>query len=133
MDEIECLVEVYRDPNFKKPSAASEETVEEEKPDETVAKSIESSAVEYDPSEKKLGGRAGSIRAIVTRCRMTSGLETGALHLVTIDGCTIGSAGRVAELTFITTACPINDSSETTTFEAIMSVLNVLKLLNTQF
>jgi len=92
MDEIECLVEVYRDPNFKKPSAASEETVEEEKPDETVAKSIESSAVEYDPSEKKLGGRAGSIRAIVTRCRMTSGLETGALHLVTIDGCTIGSA-----------------------------------------
>ena len=102
MNEIECLVEVYRDPHFKKPSEALEETSEQQKPEESVANSIVSSAVAYDPNEKKLGGRAGSIRVIVTRCRLTSGLETGALHLVTIDGCTIGSAGRVPELTLLT-------------------------------
>ena len=51
-----------------------------------------------------LGGRASAIRAIVTRCRLSSGLlylspyfslllgqQTGDLHLITIDGYTIGS------------------------------------------
>ena len=96
MDEIETLVEVYRDDTFQAPKSDTEsddtESGEIKTPPETPVP-IESEPVGYDPREKHLGGRAGSIRVIVTRCRISSGLDTGSLHLITIDGCTIGSAG----------------------------------------
>lgn len=106
MDDVENLVEVYRDDSFnKKPEKDKggqivEEDTDEEPEKETtppvdeyrIPAPIESAAVGYDPSEKRLGGRAGSVRVIVTKCRISSGLTTGSLHLITIDGCTIGSA-----------------------------------------
>ena len=76
MDDIENLVEVYRDENFKAPEAESdskneEENSEAEEPE--ISKEITSEPVGYDPAEKQFGGRAGAIRAIVTRCRISSG------------------------------------------------------------
>lgn len=35
--------------------------------------------------------QASAIRAIITRCRVSSGQSTGDLHLITIDGYTIGA------------------------------------------
>ena len=80
MDDIENLVEVYRDKNFKPPKPEdsqndgekSEGEISSDEPE--FSKEITSEPVGYDPTEKQFGGRAGAIRAIVTRCRISSGL-----------------------------------------------------------
>ena len=79
MDDIENLVEVYRDKNFK-PSKPEDSQNDGEKSEGEISsdepefsKEITSEPVGYDPTEKQFGGRAGAIRAIVTRCRISSG------------------------------------------------------------
>jgi hypothetical protein len=100
MDDVENLVEVFRTPNFQIENKFKESELEEgEIIDEIVEeKQIGSEPVSYDPSEKQLGGRAGAIRAIVTKCRLSSGLDIGSLIFITINGCTIGSAGNRFEI-----------------------------------
>ena len=83
------------------------ECSESSKSDTKIEVETEAKPLVYEPTTgdmTSLGGRASAIRAIVTRCRLSSGLlylspyfslllgqQTGDLHLITIDGYTIGS------------------------------------------
>ena len=71
----------------------SEKSSDEEPPkvDEWKSEPVTYSAAQVSGDNSNFGGRASAIRAIITKCRLSSGLTVGDLHLITIDGYTFGS------------------------------------------
>ena len=71
----------------------SEKSSDEESPkvDEWKSEPVTYSAAQVSGDNSNFGGRASAIRAIITKCRLSSGLTVGDLHLITIDGYTFGS------------------------------------------
>ena len=73
---------------------SSEKSSDESEPkniDEWKSEPVSYSAAQVSGDNSNFGGRASAIRAIITKCRLSSGLTVGDLHLITIDGYTFGS------------------------------------------
>ena len=70
---------------------SSEKSSEPKNVDEWKSEPVTYSAAQVSGDNSNFGGRASAIRAIITKCRLSSGLTVGDLHLITIDGYTFGS------------------------------------------
>ena len=70
---------------------SSEKSSEPKNVDEWKSEPVSYSAAQVSGDNSNFGGRASAIRAIITKCRLSSGLTVGDLHLITIDGYTFGS------------------------------------------
>jgi len=72
-------------------SSSSVDSATEETPASTASATAAPIVYETLAGDKTTYTRASAIRAIITRCRVTCGQSTGDLHLITIDGYTIGA------------------------------------------